>query len=59
MAFPNVLITGHQAFFTREAMENIAHTTLANISNVEKKIGCPNRDCVSPGQGAAPVTKTK
>lgn len=30
--FHNVLITGHQAFFTREALENIAETTLANIS---------------------------
>jgi D-lactate dehydrogenase len=29
--FPNVIITGHQAFFTREAITNIAQTTLANI----------------------------
>ncbi len=29
--FPNVLITSHQAFFTKEAMHNIAHTTLENI----------------------------
>ena len=29
--FPNVLITSHQAFFTKEAMENIASTTLENI----------------------------
>lgn len=32
--FPNVLITGHQGFFTREAMQEIATTTLANIVNV-------------------------
>ncbi|MEA4862648.1 MAG: 2-hydroxyacid dehydrogenase [Victivallaceae bacterium] len=31
MTFPNVLITSHQAFFTREAMANIARTTLQNI----------------------------
>ena len=31
--FPNVLITGHQGFFTREALHNIAETTLANIRN--------------------------
>jgi D-lactate dehydrogenase len=31
MMFPNVLVTGHQAFFTREALENIADTTLGNI----------------------------
>ena len=32
LTFPNVLITAHQAFFTREAMTNIAQTTLTNIS---------------------------
>lgn len=29
--FPNVIITGHQAFFTKEALDNIGHTTMANI----------------------------
>ncbi|KAE9271031.1 hypothetical protein PR003_g30634, partial [Phytophthora rubi] len=29
--FPNVLITGHQAFFTKEALDNIALTTFANV----------------------------
>jgi D-lactate dehydrogenase len=38
MSFSNVLITGHQGFFTREAMEKIAHTTLDNISNLEKNL---------------------
>ena len=28
---PNVLITSHQAFLTREALECIAHTTLGNL----------------------------
>lgn len=32
LTFPNVLITGHQAFFTKEALTNIAETTLANVS---------------------------
>lgn len=32
LTFPNVLITGHQAFFTTEALRNIAETTIANIS---------------------------
>lgn len=36
LTFPNVIITGHQAFFTNEAVENIAHTTLANITDFEK-----------------------
>ncbi len=30
-SFPNVLITGHQAFFTREALQSIADTTKNNI----------------------------
>jgi D-lactate dehydrogenase len=32
LTFPNVLVTGHQGFFTREAMAAIAETTMANIS---------------------------
>lgn len=31
MTFPNVLITAHQAFFTRQALEAIADTTLENL----------------------------
>jgi D-lactate dehydrogenase len=31
LAFPNVLMTAHQAFFTKEAVDNIAETTLENI----------------------------
>lgn len=31
MSFPNVLITAHQAFFTREALEQIAKVTIDNI----------------------------
>ncbi len=33
LTFPNVLITSHQGFFTREAMQNIADTTLRNIGD--------------------------
>jgi D-lactate dehydrogenase len=36
LTFPNVLITGHQAFFTRNAMEGIATTTLDNIGAFER-----------------------
>jgi len=32
LTFPNVLITSHQAFLTREALSEIACTTVANIS---------------------------
>jgi D-lactate dehydrogenase len=31
LTFPNVLITGHQAFFTEEALTAIATTTIANL----------------------------
>ena len=31
--FPNVTITGHQAFFTKEALNKIAQTTISNIQN--------------------------
>jgi len=41
--FPNVLITGHQAFFTAEALHNIAETTFANITDVEQHRPCPNQ----------------
>jgi len=34
--FPNVLITSYQAFFTHEAITNIALTTLSNITEFEK-----------------------
>ena len=42
LTFPNVLITGHQAFFTREAMENIAATTMKNIAEWESTRTCEN-----------------
>jgi len=35
-SFPNVLITAHQAFFTRDALQNIAETTLSNITDFEQ-----------------------
>ena len=31
LMMPNVIVTSHQAFFTREAVHNIAQTTLQNI----------------------------
>ncbi|NND33482.1 MAG: 2-hydroxyacid dehydrogenase [Saprospiraceae bacterium] len=35
ISFPNVLITSHQAYFTREAMQEITITTLSNIKEFE------------------------
>lgn len=36
MTFPNVLITAHQAFLTHEALDNIAATTMGNLSEFEE-----------------------
>jgi D-lactate dehydrogenase len=36
LTFPNVLVTGHQAFFTKNALENISHTTLGNVTAFAK-----------------------
>lgn len=36
LTFPNVLITGHQAFFTSNALSAIATTTIGNISQFEQ-----------------------
>jgi len=36
LTFPNVLITAHQAFLTREALADIARTTVANLEALVK-----------------------
>jgi D-lactate dehydrogenase len=48
LTFPNVLITGHQGFFTREALENIAETTLANATAFETGRGTLHRVAFEP-----------
>ncbi len=35
LTFPNVLVTGHQAFLTEEALESIATTTLQSLADAE------------------------
>ncbi len=40
LTFPNVLITGHQAFFTDQALTNIAEMTLNNIKRFEDSEEC-------------------
>jgi D-lactate dehydrogenase len=42
ISFPNVLITSHQAYFTKEAMEEITITTLNNIKDFEKGVALKN-----------------
>jgi D-lactate dehydrogenase len=36
LGFPNVIVTAHQAYFTSDALRNIAEETLANISAFER-----------------------
>jgi len=40
--FPNVIITGHQGYFTREALAGIAETTLSNVTGFERGEAGPN-----------------
>jgi D-lactate dehydrogenase len=42
MSFNNVLITPHQAFFTKEAVEQIAITTIKNLSDFENGMPLEN-----------------
>lgn len=41
-SFPNVLITSHQAYFTKEAMDEITTTTLKNIAAFDKNLELTN-----------------
>lgn len=50
LTFPNVLITGHQAYFTDEALRNIAETTVHNVTAFEQ--GQPLANEVSAAQFA-------
>lgn len=49
ISMPNVLVTSHQAFLTREALENIAETTLSNLQELEKTGKCENELCYRCG----------
>lgn len=45
IGLPNVIVTSHQGFLTREALSNIASTTLENISAFFKDGSLPNKIC--------------
>ena len=42
LTFPNVIVTGHQAFLTNHALGNISDTTLKNIQDIVEKGTCAN-----------------
>ena len=50
MTFPNVLVTGHQGFFTVEALREIAETTFDNLACYLARVPSPN---LVPGLSAA------
>lgn len=57
LTFHNVLVTSHQAFFTKEALANIASTTLSNIHAFEKKESLVNEICYKSGKTDTNCTK--
>ncbi len=50
LTFPNVIVTGHQAFFTHEALTSIAETTLQNVADVAATGSCKNEVRSSPAK---------
>ena len=49
ISMPNVIVTSHQAFLTREALTNIADTTISNVEGFFEKGQCPNELCYRGG----------
>lgn len=45
ISMPNVIVTSHQAFLTREALDNIAETTINNIVTFFRDGQCENELC--------------
>ncbi|MDP9645092.1 2-hydroxyacid dehydrogenase [Paraburkholderia caledonica] len=54
LMFPNVIVTAHQAFFTREAMNEIAQTTLDNVAACQT--GVPRNTVPATGTTSAAGT---
>jgi D-lactate dehydrogenase len=42
LTFPNVLVTAHQAFFTQEALAEIARVTMLNLDEMENGAALSN-----------------
>ena len=49
MTFPNVFVSGHQGFFTTEALTQIAEVTLRNMECFANGTECSNRLCGKDG----------
>ncbi len=49
ISMPNVIVTSHQAFLTKEALSNIAETTMGNLKKFFENAGCENELCYRCG----------
>lgn len=49
LTFPNVILTSHQAFFTEEAMREIAYVTMENIKAFKTNAPLENEICYKCG----------
>ena len=58
LTFSNVLITSHQGFFTREALRNIAKTTLESIKDFLDDKPLKNEICYRCGQDTCKKKET-
>lgn len=56
-SFPNVVITAHQAFFTRDALEDITSTTIENLSDFEQGRPCAHE--INPPAKVATAASAK
>ena len=50
ISMPNVIVTSHQAFLTKEALKNIADTTIENLREFEKSGMSDNELCYQCGK---------
>ncbi|MBQ7400175.1 MAG: 2-hydroxyacid dehydrogenase [Clostridia bacterium] len=50
ISMPNVIVTSHQGYLTKEALSNIAETTVENIKIFFEKGACPNELCYHCGK---------
>ncbi len=50
ISMPNVLVTSHQGFLTKEALDNIAQTTMSNILQIQNEGKCENELCYHCGK---------
>jgi D-lactate dehydrogenase len=59
LSFNNVLVTSHQAFLTKEALQSIAETTLGNVADFVDGKALPNQICYRCGLNPATCPKAK